>query len=118
MTFQYSLDKNAFLDYHLFTTSKKEFIITSIKKTRSSFTIIYIFIGIVMLLAQYYFVAFTFLGIGLVWYLFYPKYIRKKYYKQLINHVNEYYKNSIDKPTTITFNDDIKHNIKLNWKWK
>lgn len=106
MTFQYSLDKNDFVEYYLFNTSMKESIIYSRKKNRYSFTTIYIFLGIVMFLVQYYFVAFTFIGVAIAWYLFYPKYIRKKYFQHFTNHVNENYTKNFDKPTTITFNDD------------
>lgn len=106
MTFKYSLDKNDFVEYYLFNTSMKESITYSRKKNRSSFTTIYLFLGIVMFLAQYYFVAFIFIGIGIAWYLFYPTYIRKKYSRNLTNFVNESYKNCFEKPTTITFHED------------
>ena len=107
MVINYQLTNSDFLEYQLYASSKSK----SHKKRRRNNR----FIGpIVMLLYGFYmsnkdgnYVGITISGIlGVLWFLFYPIYSKWRYERHFKKHVEESYKNRINKPVQIDSNED------------
>ena len=107
MKINYQLTNSDFLEYQLYTSSKSELQ----KKKRSRSRII---IPIIYLLLGFYFanknggyvIGIVFAGFGILWFLLFPMYAKWKYKKHFQKHVEENYKNRINKPVEINFDEN------------
>jgi hypothetical protein len=106
MTIKFYIEKKDYLEFLLFSTSKKQLNIKFRKNIRALFSRLFIIFAFIFLLAQYYIVAITCLLIGTIWYFFYPPYIRKKYVQHFSNYIDENLKHNLGTPNTITFNNE------------
>ncbi len=110
MNINYNLSHSDFLAYQLYTSSKSKL---HNKKRLRSRVIIPIFYILLALFNFYKKGTYT-LGIGfiiiiiiaIIWFVFYPTYSKWRYKKLFNKHIKEHYKNRINKPIEISFNED------------
>ncbi len=107
MKLNYQLSNSDFLEYQLYTSSKS--IMQNKKRFRTRIFIPIIYIG----LALYFYLnsrnsitAIIFSGVAVIWFFLYPTYSRWSYKKHFQKHVEENYKNRINKPAEINFNEN------------
>ena len=107
MTINYQLTNSDFLEYQLYTSSKSELHKKRRFRSRIIVPIIYLLIGL-------YFanknengaIGIIMAGIGIGWFAFYPMYSKWRYKKHFQKHVEENYKNRINKPVEINFDEN------------
>ena len=107
MKINYQLTNTDFLEYQLYSSSKSE---SHNKKRRN-----YRFFGLILFLLYGFYLlkkdenlngALVF-GIGaILWFLFYPKYSKWRYKDHFKKHVEENYKNRINTPVEIDFDQN------------
>lgn len=120
MLLTYSLDKNDFLQYHLFSASKTD----RIKRQR---TRVWLILSGSMLLLSFMFyqnnnegLFYYFLIFGVITFIFYPLYQRRHYKNHYNKFVADTYKNRFGQITNIKFaesaieTDDITGESKIN----
>lgn len=107
MKINYKLTNKDFLEYQLYTSSKSELL----KKRRFRFQIV---IPLIYVLFGLYFafingdniIGIVFAGIGILWFALYPIYSKWRYKKYYQKHVEENYKNRINIPIEIDFDEN------------
>ena len=102
MKITYSLTNDDFLTYQLYTISKSE--LHNRKRYRSRYFIPLLYVAFSLFL--YYqkknlTTSLTFIGIAVLWMLFYPVYSKWSYQNQLKKHISKNYQNRIDTPITL-----------------
>ncbi len=107
MKLNYQLSNSDFLEYQLYTSSKTK--MQNKKRFRTRIFIPLIYIG----LALYFYLnsgnsvtAVIFSGVAVLWFFLYPTYSKWRYKKHFRKHVEENYKNRINKPAEISFNEN------------
>ena len=107
MKLEYKLASTDYLEHQLYLASKSG----SVKKKRriNRLVVPVIYIGI----ALYDFsregsgvLGFIFLFIAILWFLLYPLYSRKRYKKHYLKHIEEHYKNLLNRDSEIVLNPD------------
>ncbi|MBB3125311.1 hypothetical protein FHS04_002855 [Mesoflavibacter sabulilitoris] len=107
MNINYQLTNSDFLEYQLYTSSKSELHKKRRFRSRIIVPIIYLLIGL-------YFanknenggIGIIMGGIGIGWFAFYPMYSKWRYKRHFKKHVEENYKNRINKPVEIDFDEN------------
>ena len=107
MVLEYSLDKPDFLECQLFIASKSERVIKSRRKARLVVPITYLILGLLLFLFTDIVFTLIFITIGLIWYLYYPYYIRKRYVRHFEKALAESYKNRFGKLSLLKFGEEI-----------
>ncbi len=104
MTINYQLTNSDFLEYQLYTSSKSK---SHKKKRLRSRYIVFILYTLLGLYFAYKNENNRMGGIiasfGLLWFAFYPVYAKWNYKRHFKKHVDENYKNRINKPVEIDF---------------
>ncbi|NRD22506.1 YcxB family protein [Winogradskyella litoriviva] len=103
MKLQFKLSFYDFLEYQLYFSSKSEVQQKNRKKSRNIVPLIYIGLIIIALIINQYIIAVTFFIAAILWYLFHPLYAKYRYKKHFEKHINENYKNRINKEATLNF---------------
>ncbi len=104
MTINYSLAKEDFLTYQLYTASNSKTINKRQFRARILIPIFYLAFAVYLyvkgsdLLAPAMFVLFS-----VMWYYGYPYFIKKRYKKLFARHIDQNYSGKLNVPTTITF---------------
>jgi len=107
MYLNYKLKSSDFLEYQLYSSSKSELHKKRRFRSRIIIPIIYLFLGLyVGYIREDNSIAIVFIGFAIVWFVFYPLYSRWRYKKHFQKHVKENYKNRINKPIEIDFEED------------
>ena len=107
MKLKYSLTNDDFLEHQLYEASKSKRIKNNRFKTRITFPIIYVILGIAWLLINdRLFFPITMFLLAALWFLFYPIRSKKNHIKHYRNHIEETYKNRINKLVEIEFKED------------
>jgi len=106
MKLQYSLEKNDYVTFQLFTASKSNRIIKKRRNNKILPPLIYIALAVVSYYLEDIGLSVAFIIIGLLWFLFYPAYERKKYLRHYEKNIEENYKNRFGKLETLEFNED------------
>jgi hypothetical protein len=78
--FEYSIEKNDFLTFQLYTASKSERLIKKRKNSKNHVPIIYLVCSILFLLVAKYILASVFFVIGILWFFIYPIWEKTYYY--------------------------------------
>ena len=108
MQLNYQLTKSDFLEYQLYTSSKSKLHKKKRFRNRILVPIIYIVFALYSLINnKNYVTTITFIAISIIWFALYPKYSSCYYKKFLKKHVDENYKNRVNKPIELSFNDDF-----------
>ncbi|MEH1009459.1 YcxB family protein [Winogradskyella sp. ECml5-4] len=107
MTLNYQLTNSDFLEYQLYTSSKSELHKKRRFRSRIIIPIIYLVLGIYFANKNGgYGFGITFASFGILWFAFYPLYSKWRYKNHFKKHVEENYKNRINKPVKIDFDEN------------
>lgn len=107
MSIEFTLEKEDFLTFQLYSATKSETVKKNRNKNRIRVPIVYAILSIILYIYADILFAAIFLIIGLLWYLLSPYYLRKRYLKHYSKHIEEHYKNRFGKSESLTFNSDI-----------
>lgn len=107
MKIEYTLSRNDFIEFQLFTASNSETIKKSRRKSRNRLPIIYFILGLTMLVYRNIVVALIFIGIGITWYFLYPVYLKRRYVRHFERYVDENLKNRFGKQVTLIFSEEF-----------
>jgi hypothetical protein len=106
MTVNYQLTNSDFLEYQLYASSKSDLHKKRNFRSRILVPLLYIGFGLFLYLKHNSsLVASIFVVIAILWLLFYPKYSSWRYKNHFKKHVEENYKNRINKPVEIDFDE-------------
>ncbi|WP_274184475.1 YcxB family protein [Flavivirga sp. 57AJ16] len=107
MTINYKLTNSDFLEYQLYTSSKSE---THKKRRRNSrvlVPILFLLYGFYLTKRDENYIGILVFGItAILWFILYPLYSKWRYERHFKKHVEENYKNRINKPVEIEFNEN------------
>jgi len=102
MKLEYELNNSDFLEYQLYTSSKSELHKKKRFRSRIIVPIIYLLFGLFLVYKnQDKDIGIVFLGIAILWFVFYPMYSKWRYKNHFQKHIEENYKNRINKPVEI-----------------
>ncbi|MCH4552891.1 hypothetical protein [Aestuariibaculum lutulentum] len=105
MKLTYTLGKSDFLEYQLYASSKSKSHKSRRFRSRIIIPFIYVALGGYVVSLGNLTEGLMFAGIGVVWFLFYPKYSKWRYKKHFQKHIEEHYQNRIDKTVELTIED-------------
>ncbi|MBN1927908.1 MAG: YcxB family protein [Prolixibacteraceae bacterium] len=106
MRIEFTLKKDDFLTFQLFAASKSERIIKSRKNSRIRLPIVYFLLGLLLFVYADLVFALAFIGVGIIWYLLHPIFMKTRYIKHFKKYIDETYKNRFGKPVTLMFDGD------------
>jgi len=107
MKVNYQLTNSDFLEYQLYTSSKSELHKKRRFRSRIIIPIIYLLFGLYLANKnENSGIGIMFGGIGIGWFAFYPVYSKWRYKRHFKKHVEENYKNRINKPVEIDFDEN------------
>lgn len=107
MTINYQLTNADFLEYQLYTSSKSELHKKRRFRSRIIIPILYLVLGIFFANQNGKFeIGIAFVLFGILWFVFYPMYSKWRYKNHFKKHVEENYKNRINKPVEIDFDEN------------
>ena len=107
MNINYQLTNLDFLEYQLYTSSKSELHKKRRFRSRIIIPIIYIVIGIIFTNQNgKYGIGIAFVVFAILWLVFYPMYSKWRYKRHFQKHVEENYKNRINKPVEIDIDEN------------
>lgn len=92
MKIDYHLDEDDFLTHQLFIASRSPRIQSKRKRSRISVPIVYSIIGILFLFQEQFGLTVVFGLLGLLWYVFYPKWDKNRFVKHYQKFIEETYK--------------------------
>lgn len=107
MTIQFELNENDYLTFQLFAASKSERIIKKRKRNKVLVPITYIVIGILLFFIDGYLPTVLFALIGIVWFVFYPTWDKRRYRNHYKAFIQENYKDRIGRSVTLDIKDDF-----------
>ncbi|NMH89117.1 YcxB family protein [Flavivirga algicola] len=104
MKINYKLTNEDFLEYQLYTSSKSELHKKRRRNSRIMIPILFLLYGLYLTKRDQNFIGIVLFGIvASVWFIFYPKYSKWRYKNHFKKHVEENYKNRINKPVELDF---------------
>ncbi len=107
MNISYQLSNSDFLEYQLYTSSKSELHKKRRFRSRIIIPIIYLLFGLYLANKNDdNGIAIVLAGIAILWFTFYPIYSKWRYKRHFQKHVEENYKNRINKPVEICFDEN------------
>ena len=106
MTVDFKLDANDYLMHQLYTASKSDRIRKKRKRNRLIVPLVYIVLGLLLLYGDSLTPAVCFFIIAILWYLFYPKWDKRRYLKHYEAFIKENYKERFGRVATAVFNND------------
>ncbi|QNK78200.1 YcxB family protein [Winogradskyella sp. PAMC22761] len=107
MNINYQLTNSDFLEYQLYTSSKSELHKKRRFRSRIIVPIIYLLFGLYSAITNENIgLGIVFVVIAILWFSLYPKYSKWKYGRHFKKHVEENYKNRINKLVEIDLNEN------------
>ena len=107
MNINYQLTNSDFLEYQLYTSSKSELHKKRRFRSRIIIPVLYLVLGIFFANQNEKFgIGIAFVVFGILWFAFYPLYSKWRYKNHFKKHVEENYKNRINKPVEIDFDEN------------
>ena len=107
MRIDYTLSRNDFIKFQLFTASNSETIKKSRRRSRTRIPIIYFILGLILFISGSIVLGLVFIGIGIAWYFLYPVYLKRRYVRHFERHADEHLKNRFGKQVTLNFGDEF-----------
>lgn len=101
MNIEFTLNKEDFLSFHLFSSSKSETHIKKRRRNKIILPIIYALSAPLFILLDNLFLAGFFLFISVIWYLYFPVYEAKKYINHFQKMIDENYSERFEKNNSI-----------------
>jgi len=105
MHLQYTLDENDFLDFQLYTADTAPAAQRKRRMIQYAFAGMYVILGGLMLVVSKPGLAVFLFALGILWWMFYPKYERKRYQNHFRLHIHEHYQDRIGRPSSMKFTD-------------
>jgi hypothetical protein len=107
MNINYQLTNSDFLEYQLYTSSKSKSHKKKRFRSRVIIPIMYMLFGLYLAYKNgNNGIGIIFVGIGILWFAFYPIYSKWRYKNHYQKHIEENYKNRINKPVEIDFDEN------------
>jgi len=106
MEIEFSLSRADYIDFQLFAATKSETTRKNRKKGRNRLPIIYLILGTILLTHPDKAYAIIFYVIGVLWYLLFPVFAKKRYARHYEKYVDENFKNRFDTNIKVKFADD------------
>lgn len=107
MNINYQLKNSDFLEYQLYTSSKSKIHKKKRFRSRIIIPILYLLLGLLFANKnEGYIIGIALAGLGILWFAFYPMYSKWSYKKHFQKHVEENYKNRINKTVEIDFDEN------------
>ncbi|MGY5353468.1 YcxB family protein [Wenyingzhuangia sp. IMCC45467] len=108
MNINFQLTNSDFLEYQLYNSSKSPSHKKKRFKSRIIVPVIYLFFGLYLAnVNDDNGIGIKFAGIGILWFVIYPTYSKWRYKKHFQKHIEENYKNRINKSVEIKFKEDF-----------
>jgi c-di-AMP phosphodiesterase-like protein len=107
MKINYKLKLSDFLEYQLYASSKSELQKKTINKTQIIVPIIYVILGGYIFISLNRVIGIIIILLGLLWYIFYPKYAKRRNKKHFEKHIIENYSNRVDKLIELEFTPEF-----------
>ena len=106
MTFELVLSESDFLTHQLFIASTSSRIKKRRTRTRISYSIIFGMLGYLFFLMGNQVMGYYFVIAGLITLVFAPFYLRGVYKRHYQNYIKEHFQGRINRPSTISFEED------------
>lgn len=107
MNLNYKLTNSDFLEYQLYVSSKSKLYRKRLRNGRIILPIIYLVYGFYLTNKDGNYIGILIFGItAILWFVLYSKYSKWRYKKHFQKHVEENYKNRINKPIEIVFGEN------------
>ncbi len=107
MRLNYHLSNSDFLEYQLYSSSKSKLHTKKRFRSRVLLPLIYLVFGLYIYNKnENSTLALIFVGIAVLWFFLYPIYSKWRFKKHFQKHVEENYKNRINKPVEINFEEN------------
>ena len=106
MTIEYSLQKEDFLTYQLYTASNSEQVQKKRRRNRLLVPLVYVILAFALYMVESTVLAIVFLVFAALWLFFYPRYGRRRYEKHFDKFIDEHYQNRLGKTGTISLEED------------
>ena len=108
MKLDYELSKEDFLEYQLYTSSKSELHKKKRNRSRILIPLVYFAFGLYSYYKSENLIGpIIWIGIAILWFVLYPFYSKWRYKKYFEKHIEENYKNRINKPSQLEFDSDF-----------
>ncbi len=119
MKIKYSLTKEDFLAYQLYTSSRSDRIRKRRLRSRFIVPILYLLIALAFMFRyQQVGVGIGWILIALIWYFCYPLYARWRYERHYVKHIEENYQNRIDREVELEFDHEALYGVDSGSKIK
>jgi len=113
MKIKLTLKPSDFLTFQLYSSSKSKLQQKNRNKSKYSVSIIYVLLGFFLFLSGEQIFTLIFLIIAILWYLFFPKYNKRRYKKYFEKHISENYQERVNRTSILDF-DNTKHMLIIN----
>ncbi len=102
MNLHITLEKDDFLNYQLFTASKSPSVKKTMQKYQIHIPIAYVILATLVIVLDNIATGVVFLAVGVLWYFFSIRWLKKKYYKHYDKFVKERFANRFGEEGKIT----------------
>jgi hypothetical protein len=106
MKIEFTLDKEDFLTYQLFTASNSKTVKMRRMRSWLIIPVLYIITGILLYYVDNITLLYAFITIALLWLVFYPLYSRGLYRRHYAKHIDEHYKNRLGRSGVLSLDND------------
>ena len=122
MTIQFSIDQQDYLTFQLFTASRSVNINRKRFRNKALIPLVYFAFGLWFSLQGQIIPVVVFFLVGVLWYLFYPKWDKGNFERRYNNFIAKNYKDSFNKKAEMIFQsdnfvvNDFVNKLKFNYK--
>lgn len=106
MKIEVTLSEEVLLTHQLFVVSRDKHITKQIKRGQLMFPIFILAACSVYIILGEYVLSAVFFSLALLWLIFYPIWVRRRYAKQYRNYIKEHYQNLMEEPISLQIEDD------------
>ncbi|MCT4639473.1 MAG: YcxB family protein [Bacteroidales bacterium] len=107
MKLEFQLEREDHVTFQLYIASKSERIKKKRKTVKYRVPIVYLVLAAIIFFVGQLGLSITFVLVGILWYLFYPKYELKKYEKHYRSYVEENFKSDLDPKVVIELTETV-----------
>ncbi|WP_319482674.1 YcxB family protein [uncultured Draconibacterium sp.] len=104
---EFQLEREDHVTFQLYIASKSERIKKKRRTTKYRVPIVYLVLASIIFFVGELGLSIVFILVGILWYLFYPKYELKRYEKHYRSYVEENFKTELDPKVIIEFTETV-----------
>lgn len=104
--FKFIIEKEDYLQQQLFAAYTSKTISKTRYRSKILIPLFYLIIGLGFYMKDQTFGGILFVGIGILWYFFYPLYLKKRYIRYYSKYIDENYSNRFGKPESLLIDDE------------